>query len=148
MLCSMWCMMYVCWLSHFSHVQVFETLWTVACQDPLSMGFSRQEYWRGLPCPPPGNLPDPRIEAASRASCIGRQVLTTTVTSEAHDVRCSTNIYLAFSYHRHTCPSLISECSPLPSLLVQQTPGCHCLKEDPVWPLISNVISTPHTAYS
>ena len=38
------------------------TLWTVACQAPLSMGFSRREYWSGLPCPPPGDLPDPGIE--------------------------------------------------------------------------------------
>ena len=38
------------------------TLWTVACRAPLSMGFSRQEYWSGLPCPPPGDLPNPRIE--------------------------------------------------------------------------------------
>ena len=36
-----------------------ETLWTVACQAPLSMEFSRQEYWSGLPCPPPGDLPNP-----------------------------------------------------------------------------------------
>ena len=41
----------------------FETPWTVACQAPLSMGFSRQEYWRGLPFPSPGDLPDPGIEA-------------------------------------------------------------------------------------
>ena len=38
---------------------------TVARQAPLSMGFSRQEYWSGLPCPPPGDLPDPGIEPAS-----------------------------------------------------------------------------------
>ena len=37
-------------------------LWTVAHQAPRSMGFSRQEYWGGLPCPPLGNLPDPRVE--------------------------------------------------------------------------------------
>ena len=37
------------------------TLWTVACQTPLSMGFSRQENWSGWPCPPPGDLPDPGI---------------------------------------------------------------------------------------
>ena len=47
------------------HVQLFVTLWTVACQAPLSLGFSRQEYRCGLPCPPPGNLPDPGIEPAS-----------------------------------------------------------------------------------
>ena len=39
-------------------------LWTVAHQAPLSMGFSRQEYWGGLPCPPPGDLPNPGIEPA------------------------------------------------------------------------------------
>ena len=46
-------------LSRFSHVWLFVTPWTVvACQTPLSMRFSRQEYWSGLPCPPPGDLPD------------------------------------------------------------------------------------------
>ena len=43
-----------CMLSHFSHAPPFETLWTVAHQAPLSMGFSRQEYWSGLSCPPSG----------------------------------------------------------------------------------------------
>ena len=55
-------------LSRFSHVQLFVTLWTLACQVPLSMGFSRQEYWSGLPCPPPGDLPDPGIELESLTS--------------------------------------------------------------------------------
>ena len=50
-----------------SHVQLFVTPWTVACQAPLSMGFSRQEYWSGLPCPPPGDLPDPEVEPTSPA---------------------------------------------------------------------------------
>ena len=43
---------------HFSGVQLFATPWTVAHQAPLSMGFSRQEYWSGLLCPPPGDLPN------------------------------------------------------------------------------------------
>ena len=43
-------------LSRFSRVRLFATLWTVARQAPLSMGFSRQEYWSGLPCPPLGDL--------------------------------------------------------------------------------------------
>ena len=47
-------MVSACMLSHFSHVRLFGTLWTVARQDPLSTGFSRQEYWSGLPCSPPG----------------------------------------------------------------------------------------------
>ena len=45
-----------------SHVQLFVTPWTVACQAPLSLGFSRQEYWRGLPFLSPGDLPDPEIQ--------------------------------------------------------------------------------------
>ena len=50
--------MYVCILSHFSCVQLFVTLWTEVCQAPLSMGFSRQQHWNGLPCPSSGDLPD------------------------------------------------------------------------------------------
>ena len=51
-----------------SRVQLFPTPWTVAHQDLLSMGFSRQEYWRGLPFPSPGDLPDPGIEPMYPAS--------------------------------------------------------------------------------
>ena len=54
-------------LIRFSHVQLFVTPWTVAHQ-ALSMGFSRQEYWSGLPFPPLGDLPDPGIEPASLKS--------------------------------------------------------------------------------
>ena len=46
----------------FSHVQLFATPWTVACQASPPMGFSKQEYWSGLPFPSPGDLPDPGIE--------------------------------------------------------------------------------------
>ena len=52
-------------LSRFSHVRLYVTSWTVAHQAPLSMGFSRQEYWSGFPCPPPGDCPDPGIEPMS-----------------------------------------------------------------------------------
>ena len=51
-------------LSRFSPVQLFATLWTVARQAPPSMGLSRQEYWSGLPCPPPGDLLDPGFKPA------------------------------------------------------------------------------------
>ena len=61
-------MLNVCVLSHFSCVQVFTTLWTVAHQAPLSMGSSREEYWSGLPCPPPGHLPDSGIKLSSTVS--------------------------------------------------------------------------------
>ena len=50
-----------------SHVQLFVTPWPIACQAPLSMGFSRQEYYSGLPCPSPGDLPNPGTESASPA---------------------------------------------------------------------------------
>jgi len=52
-------------LSHFSRVQLFATLWIVDLQAPLFMDFSKQEYWSGLPCPSPGDLPHPGIEPRS-----------------------------------------------------------------------------------
>ena len=55
-------------LGPFSHVQLFATLWTISCQTPLSMGFSRQEYWNGLPGPPPGDIPDTGIKTGSSTS--------------------------------------------------------------------------------
>ena len=51
-----------CLRSHFSRVRVFATLGTVSRHAPLSMGFSRQEYWIELPFPPPGDLPNPGIQ--------------------------------------------------------------------------------------
>ena len=57
-----------CMLSCFSCVRLFATLQTVAHQAPPSMRFSRQEYWSGLPCPPPGDLPDAGIKPASLVS--------------------------------------------------------------------------------
>ena len=50
-----------------SHVRLFVTPWTVACQAPLSMGFSRKEYWSGLPSPSPGDLPEPWVKSTSPA---------------------------------------------------------------------------------
>ena len=55
-------------LSCFSHVRLFATSWTVACQASLSVELSRQEYWSGLPFPTPGDLPDSGIEPASLKS--------------------------------------------------------------------------------
>ena len=50
-----------------SRVQLFVTQWSIAYQAPRSMGFSRQEYWSGMPFPSPGDLPDPGIEPGSPA---------------------------------------------------------------------------------
>ena len=68
----------------FSSVWLFVTLWTIARQSPLSVGFSQQEYWSGLLYPLPGDLFDPRIEPVSCISCIGRQILYRWATEEAH----------------------------------------------------------------
>ena len=63
---------HACVQSHFSHVWLFATLWMVAQQTPLSMGFSRQAYWSRLLCPSLGDLPD---RDQTLASCIGRWIL-------------------------------------------------------------------------
>ena len=71
-------------LSRFSHVQLFVTLWTAAHQAPLSMDFSRREYWSGFPCPPPGDLLNPGIEPPSLASpALADRFFTTSTTWEA-----------------------------------------------------------------
>ena len=98
-----------CMLSHFSHVWLFATLWAVDCQSPLSMGFSRQEYWSGLPCPPPGDHPDPGIESASPALAGG--FFTTSTTWEAH-----LSPSVQFGSVAQSCPTL---CDPMN----RSTPG-------------------------
>ena len=66
----------VCAQSLQSRVRLFSTLWTIARQAPLSLGFSREEYWSELPRPPPGDLPNPGIEPTSlNISGTGRRVL-------------------------------------------------------------------------
>ena len=59
---------HMCELSSFSHIQLFATPWTIACQSPLSMGFSRHKYWSVLPFPPLGDPPDPGMEPMSPVS--------------------------------------------------------------------------------
>ena len=63
------------------------TLWTVACWDALSMGFSRQEHWSELPCLPPGDLPNPGVEPMSLMSpALVGGLFTTSATWEAHSL--------------------------------------------------------------
>ena len=77
--------MYACLLSHFSLVRLFATLWTVAHEAPLSLGFSRKEYWGRFPCPAPGDLPDSGIIPTSLMSpALAGGFFTTTTTWEAH----------------------------------------------------------------
>ena len=76
--------MRTCMLSHFSPIWLFANLWIIVQQAPLSMGFSRQEYWSRLPCPPPGDLPDPGIEPISLVCpTLAGRFFTTRVTWEA-----------------------------------------------------------------
>ena len=71
-------------LSGFSQVQLFVTLWNVACQVPLFVGFSRQEYWSGSPFPSPGELPNPGIKPMSLVCpALAGGFFTTTATWEA-----------------------------------------------------------------
>ena len=92
-----------------SHVQLFATTWTVAYQAPLFMGFSRQEYWSGLLCPPPGYLPDPGIKPASFMSPeLAGRFFTTSTTWEAQ--------LMLLSSVTQSCPTL---CNPMN----RSTPG-------------------------
>ena len=76
---------HACVLSHFNHVRLFMCLRTITCQAPLSIEFSRQEYWSGLPCPPPGVLPNPRMKPTSLMSpALASRFFTTSPTWEAH----------------------------------------------------------------
>ena len=86
-------------VSDFSHVQLFTTLWTVAHQAPLSMGFSRQEYWSGLPFPSPRGLPDPGIDPTSLTSPALAGGFFTTSTTRDLSAIVDTTDYLSFLNH-------------------------------------------------
>ena len=104
------------WLSR---VPLFATPWTVAHQAPLSMGFSRQEYWSGLPRPPPGNLPDPGIEPESLMShALAGGLFTTSATWEAQS---QTGAPTYFSIHVEL-RWVLSSATATPSLQSQQKP--------------------------
>ena len=97
---------HACVLSCFSHIQLFVTSWTVACQAPLSMGCSRQEYWSGLPCSPSVDLPDPEIKLVSLTSpALAGGLLTTGTTWEAP---VAISRWFIFSF---LCLSVSSKCS-------------------------------------
>ena len=66
-----------CYGQMLNHVQLFVIPWTIAHQAPLSMGFSRQEYWSGLPFPLPGDLPNSGIKPASLTSALAGKFFTT-----------------------------------------------------------------------
>ena len=86
-------------LNHFSHIQLLATPWTIACQAPLSIGFSRQEYWSGLTCPPPGNLPNKGIKPASLTSpALAGRCFTTSATWEDYVCVCICMYVYIYTY--------------------------------------------------
>ena len=103
--------MHACVLSRFSHVLLFANLWTLARQASLSVRFSRQEYWSGLPCPLPGDLPDSGIKPVSLMSlALAGGFFTTSATWEAHFTHSSVCVSIANS---QSIP-----CFPLPMTCV------------------------------
>ena len=86
-------------LSCLSHVQLFATLWTTACQAPLFMDFSKQDYWSGLLCPPPGDCPDSGVELVSRVFCTAGGFFTTEPPGKPH---IHTTIYKIDNQHEPT----------------------------------------------
>ena len=110
-------------LCHFCHVRLFATLWSVAHQAPLSMGFSGKDYWSGLPRPPPGDLPDPGIKPVSLTyPALAGRFFTTRATWEAPHLskdcglsRCKT------SHCPRSSPSQSSEEGLLDSSPLQRT---------------------------
>ena len=94
-------------LSLFNRVRLCKILWAVARQAPLSVGFSRQEYWSGLPCPPPGDLPDPEAEREF-LMCPGLagKFFTTSATWEAPiplEKSYTTNILKSYRFYFYFC---------------------------------------------
>ena len=96
---------YIYMLSQFSHVPLFATLWVVACQAPLSVGFSRQEHWTVLPFPSPGDLPDPGIEPASLMSpALAGRFFATSATGKPLNfmyIHLFIYLYMYIYIHRH-----------------------------------------------
>ena len=116
-----------CMLSHSVVSNYFVTPQTVARQAPLSMGFSRQKYWSGLPCPPPGHLPQPRIKSMFPALAGG--FLTTALSGKPYSGMIKQIIYCPHSSSLdspllflptplHCSPSLINVAMKLPFIVL------------------------------
>ena len=148
--------MHECVLSHFSHVQLFAVLRTVACQAPLSMGFSGHKYWSGLPCSSLGDLPNPEIELISLVSpALAGGFFTTSTSVEAlnlpHDTAMPLlGIYPEKSEVAQSCPTLCNpmDCS-LPRFSVHEIfqanleMGCHFLLQG-IFPTQGSNLGLPH----
>ena len=108
-------------LSCFGHIWLFATLWTLDRQAPLSIGFSRQEYWSGLPWPPPGDLPHPGIKFTSPLSpALANRFFITSASWGAPGPPEKQHLFTAFSWNMlqtHRCcpvqPSVKSNVEPI-----------------------------------
>ena len=91
----------------------FTTSWTTACQTPLFMGFSRQEYWSGLPFPPPGDLPDPGIKPASLMlpALAGRFLSSSEkpIYNHRNEQSCEFALTITHYYMKTSIPSLVGK---------------------------------------
>ena len=133
---------HACLLSRFRCVSLFVTPWTVARQAPLSRGFSRQQHWSGLPCPPPGDLPHPRIETRRILYCLGCQ-------GSPQSLRPCRNLRaFSFTFPRHS--RLSAELKPCPGLqmvrhqhgvLLYPSLSCEPMSSAPVLLLYSPLLS-------
>ena len=102
----------LCCAKLLSHVRLFATPWTVTHQAPLSMEFSRREYWNGLPCPPPGDLPNPGTEPVSLTSlALAGMFFTTSATWKAHHNTCVSNHHIVHLELTQRHMSIISQYS-------------------------------------
>ena len=114
-------LIYSCVLNHFIGVQLLVIPWTIARQAPLSMGFSRQEYWSGLPFPSPGDLPNPGIEPPSLMSpVLTGMFFTTSTTCKAPDL-----FMLCMCLVTQSCPATCDpmDCNPPGSSVHGGSPG-------------------------
>ena len=130
-------------LNHFSYVQLFGTLWTVVCQAPLSMEFSRQECWNGLLWPPPGHLPHPGIEPMSLMSpALAGGFFTTDATQETQPILFfwSFRLFSICHYYKllRSCSCIFKDTLPEIKLSVIESESCSVLSNS----------SQPHGPYS
>ena len=126
-------------VSCFSRVRLFVTLWTVAHQAPQAMGFSRQEYWNGLPCRAPGHLPDPGIEPGPPTSP-ALQADSSLLSHQGKPICIHIHIQYRISHHcgrLRPCPTYIPMACVIPTSWLNSYPlapadstvGSHC----PLW---------------
>ena len=121
------CACKVCVPSLFSHVWFFVTPWTVAHQAPLSMRFSQEECWSGLPCPPPEDLPDSGIEPMSPVSCL--QVDSLLLSHQGSPLCAYTKSYFGNIFHlKASLEKALKLC-----LSIRSTHSSSFLIEEPGW---------------